>query len=269
MPVLAGRTFADSDGPTGQKVVVVNQAFARRFYGGTNPVGRYIGKDTLIVGEVANVPLSSGLEPVAPLQTEETMYIPAAQVEGPLLALLHVWVQPSWIVRTTGPVEGLTAEMQRALAKSDPDLPASGFYSMKDLLARTLTTQRMEVALLGALAAMALLLSAIGIFALVANMVAQKTREIGIRVALGSSLGQVMVQVGRAGVTASLLGVVLGLALSAGALRVMGSVLYGVGVYDAKTILTVVLTLIAVALLATLLPALRIARIDPARTLRE
>jgi len=269
MPVLAGRTFADSDGPTGQKVVVVNQAFARRFYGGTNPVGRYIGKDTLIVGEVADVPLSSGLEPVAPLQTEETMYIPAAQVEGPLLALLHVWVQPSWIVRTTGPVEGLTAEMQRALAKSDPDLPASGFYSMKDLLARTLTTQRMEVALLGALAAMALLLSAIGIFALVANMVAQKTREIGIRVALGSSLGQVMVQVGRAGVTASLLGVVLGLALSAGALRVMGSVLYGVGVYDAKTILTVVLTLIAVALLATLLPALRIARIDPARTLRE
>src|SRR5260370_37486187 len=106
--------------------------------------------------------------------------------------------------------------MQRVLAKSDPDLPASGFYSMKDLLARTLTTQRMEVALLGALAAMALLLSAIGIFALVANMVAQKTREIGIRMALGSSLGQVMVQVGRSGVTASLLGVVLGLALSAG-----------------------------------------------------
>jgi len=164
MPVLAGRTFADLDGPTGQKVVVVNQAFARRFYGGTNPVGRYIDKNTLIVGEVADVPLSSGLEPVAPLQTEETMYIPAAQVEGPLLALLHVWVQPSWIVRTTGPVEGLTAEMQRALAKSDPDLPASGFYTMKDLLARTLTTQRMEVALLGALAAMALLLSAIGIF---------------------------------------------------------------------------------------------------------
>jgi len=100
-------------------------------------------------------------------------------------------------------------------------------------------------------------------------MVAQKTREIGIRMALGSSLGQVMVQIGRSGVTASLLGVVLGLALSAAALRVMRSVLYGVGVYDAKTILTVVLTLIVVALLATLLPALRIARIDPARTLRE
>lgn len=269
MPMLAGRTFADSDGPTGQKVVVVNQAFARRFYGGANPVGRYIDKNMLIVGEVADVPLSSGLDPVAPLQTEETMYIPAAQVEGPLLALLHVWIQPSWIVRTTGPVEGLTAEMQRALAKSDPDLPASGFYSMKDLLARTLTTQRMEVALLSAMAALALLLSAVGIFALVANMVAQRTREIGIRMALGSTLGQAMVHIGRSGAGASVLGLFLGLVLCAGALRVMRSVLYGVGVYDAPTLTTVMLTLILVTLVATTLPTLRIARIDPANTLRE
>jgi len=159
--------------------------------------------------------------------------------------------------------------MQRALAKADPNLPASGFYSMKDLLARTLTTQRMEVALLGAMAALALLLSAVGIFALVANMVAQKTREIGIRMALGSSLGQVMMQIGSSGVGAPLLGVVLGLALAAGALRVMSSVIYGVGVYDTATILVVVLTLLAVAILATVLPALKIARIDPARTLRE
>src|SRR5256886_2472116 len=101
MPLLAGRVFTDADGPNAQKVAVVNQAFARKFYGGTNPVGRYIDKDTLIVGEVADVPLSSGLDPVAPLQTEETMYIPAAQVDGPLLALLHVWLQPNWMVRTT------------------------------------------------------------------------------------------------------------------------------------------------------------------------
>src|SRR5256884_6419808 len=79
---------------------------------------------------------SSGLDPVAPPQPEETMYIPAAQVDGPLLALLHVWLQPNWMVRTTGAVAGLTGEMQRALEKADPKLPASGFYTMGGLLAR-------------------------------------------------------------------------------------------------------------------------------------
>lgn len=269
MPLLAGRVFADADGPNSQKVAVVNQSFARKFYGGTNPVGRYVDKDTLIVGEVADVPISSNLFPVAPLMSEQTMYIPAAQVEAHALSLVHVWFQPDWIVRTSGPVEGLTGQMQRALAAADPNLPASGFYSMKDLLARTLAKQRIEVALLGAMAALALVLSAVGIFALVANMVTQRTREIGIRMALGSSIVQAMVEVGRSGAGASFLGVVLGLALSAGALRVMRSVLYGVGVYDLTTILVVVLTLAGVTLLATALPTLRIARIDPARTLRE
>lgn len=269
MPLLAGRIFTDADGPNSQKVAVVNQSFARKFYGGMNPVGRYVDKDTLIVGEVADVPISSNLFPVAPLMSEETMYIPAAQVETHTLSLVHVWFQPDWIVRTAGPVEGLTGQMQQALAAADPNLPASGFYSMKDLLARTLAKQRIEVALLGAMAALALVLSAVGIFALVANMVTQRTREIGIRMALGSSIVQAMVQVGRSGAGASFLGVVLGLALSAGALRVMRSVLYGVGVYDLTTILVVVLTLAGVTLLATALPTLRIARIDPARTLRE
>jgi ABC-type antimicrobial peptide transport system permease subunit len=119
------------------------------------------------------------------------------------------------------------------------------------------------------MAALALLLSAVGIFALVANMVAQRTREIGIRMALGSTIGQVMLQIGRSGVNASLVGVVLGLILSAGALRVMTSVIYGVGVYDVTTILVVVLTISTVTLLATIIPALRIASIDPAKTLRE
>ncbi len=269
MPLLAGRVFTEADGPDAQHVAVVNQAFARKFYGGTNPVGRYINKDTLIVGQVADVPISSGLDPVAPLMTEQAMYVPAGQVNAHFLSLVHVWIQPDWVVRTADPVEGLTAGMQRALASADPNLPASGFYGMKDLLARTLATQRIEVALLGAMAALALLLSAVGIFGLVANMVAQRTREIGIRMALGSTVGQAMVQIGRSGAAASLLGLVLGLVLCAGALRVMRSVLYGIGVYDAPTLGTVVLTLVLVTLLATTLPTLRIAKIDPANTLRE
>jgi predicted permease len=269
MPVIAGRVVTDSDGPDAQHVAVVNEAFARKFYAGSNPVGRYINKDTVIVGVVANVSVSSGLYEGAPLMSEQTMYIPAAQVNSQALSLLHVWFQPSWIVRTAGPVEGLPAHMQRALASVDPNLPFSGFYSMRDVLAKTLATQRVEVALLSAMAALALLLSAVGIFGLVANLVAQRTREIGIRMALGSTVGGAMVQIGRSGAGASILGIFLGLVLCSGALRVMRSVLYGVGVYDAPTLATVVLTLLVVTCLSTTMPTLRIVKIDPANALRE
>jgi predicted permease len=273
--VVAGRPFTDADSPDAQHVVLINQSFARKFFHGADPVGRYLNrnnKDVPIVGVVADTVFSSAAQlnaGSAPLTSEETIYVPAAQMDAQFLPLVHSFFQPSWIVRTAGPVEGLTAQMQRSLASADPNLPFSGFYDMKDLMAATLATQRIEVALLAAMASLALLLSAVGVFALVANMVVQKTREIAIRMALGSTVGQAMLQIGRSGVGASLLGVVLGLLLSAGALRVMRGVLYGIGVYDAPTVVAVVLTLVLVTLLATILPTLKIAKIDPANTLRE
>jgi ABC-type antimicrobial peptide transport system permease subunit len=136
-------------------------------------------------------------------------------------------------------------------------------------MAATLAIQRIEVALLTGMAALALLLSAVGIFALVANIVAQRTREIGIRIALGSTIRKTMIHIGRMGVGASAVGLILGLVLCMGALRAMRSVLYGVGIYDAPTILAVVVTLSVVTLLAATVPALRVARIDPAKTLRD
>jgi macrolide transport system ATP-binding/permease protein len=276
IPVLAGRTFTDADGPEAQRAVVINQTFARKFFHIANPVGRYLNSNNeslLVVGVVADTVGSSAGRlnaGSAPITSEESIYVPAAQIDNAqFLAVLHIWFQPSWIVRTAAPVEGLSGQMQSALASTDPNLPFSGFYDMKDLMAQTLATQRIEVALLAAMASLALLLSAVGIFALVANMVAQRAREIGIRIALGSTIRQAMLSIGRPGACASALGLVLGLILCAGALRAMRSVVYGVGVYDSPTILVVVLTLSAVTLLATTLPALRIARIDPARTLRE
>ena len=267
--VLMGRSFTERDGPDAQHVAIVNQTFVRKFFHGAIPVGRYVDKNTMIVGVVEDVAVPPGVDAAAPLTGEQTMYIPATQVDAQSLSLVHVFFQPSWIVRTAGPVEGLTAQMQRALASADPNLPFSGFSNMRDLLAKALATQRIEVALLGAMAALALLLSAVGIFALVANIVAQKTREIGIRMALGSTIRQAMVHIGAPGVRASVLGLILGLILCAGALRAMRSVLYGVGVYDAPTILTVVLMLASITLIATTVPTLQIARIDPAKTLRD
>jgi ABC-type antimicrobial peptide transport system permease subunit len=116
---------------------------------------------------------------------------------------------------------------------------------------------------------LALLLSAVGIFALVANIVAQRTREIGIRIALGSTLRQAMARVAAPGIRSSAAGLLLRLLLCLGTLRVMRSALYGVGVYDVPSILGVVVVLVLVIMLATTMPTLRIAKTDPAATLRE
>ena len=269
IPILRGRSFTDADGPGTQHVAIVNQTFARKFFHGADPIGRTLDKDTRIVGLVHDVPVEPGLDATDPLTGEEMIYVPAAQVDAQLLALVHIWFQPSWIVRTAAPVDGLPAQMQRALATADPNLPFSGFYSMRDLLAKSLATQRVEVALLSAMAALALLLSSVGIFALVANIVTEKTREIGIRLALGSTARQAMLHIGAPGAYASALGLALGLLLSAGALPALHSVLYGVGVYDPRTLVAVVLTLAVVTFAATSLPALRVASIDPAQTLRD
>lgn len=269
IPLLEGRNFTGSDGPNAQPVAIVNRAFANKFFPLGNALGHTLNKGLVIVGVVGDIQLSSGMGSPAPLTTEQTIYVPAAQMSTPMLQLVHIWFQPSWIVRTAGPVEGLTQQMQRALASADPGLPFSGFYTMNDLQAETLSTQRIEVALLSVMAGLALLLSTVGIFALVANTVAQRTREIGIRIALGSSVREAMVLVAGAGVRASSAGLVLGLIASMGALRAMRSVLYGVGVYDLPTIAAVVLTLVLVTVLGASIPALRIARIDPATTLRD
>jgi predicted permease len=271
IPILAGRAIGDADGPETEPVILINRSFARKFYPGENPVGMHLGR-MRIVGVAGDTALSSASRLNAgsePLTDEEAAYIPAAQItDAAFLALAHTFFQPSWVVRAESP-EGLTGRMQRALAAADPNLLFSGFYSMNDLRASTLATQRIEVALLTAMASLALLLSGIGIFTLVANLVAQRSREIGIRIALGSAVSTAMFHVGGSGVGAAGCGLALGLALCAGALRALRSAIYGVGVYDATTIVVVVLGLAVVSLIATAVPALRIARIDPASALRE
>jgi predicted permease len=269
IPILKGRAFTDADTAVSQRVAIVNPTFTQKFFHGQDPVGHYVNKDTLIVGMVGDVTIQPGLNATAPLSAEEGMYVPATQVDPRGLAMLHIWFQPSWIVRTAGPAEGLTAQMQHALASVDANLLFSGFYRMGDLMAKTLAMQRIEVSLLSTMAALALLLSTVGIFALVANLVAQKTREIGIRMALGSTIRQAMLNIGAPGVRAGGLGLALGLILCVGALRAMRSELYGVGFYDYPTILGVVAILVAVTFIAVTIPTLRIARIDPAETLRE
>ena len=253
---------------------MVNEDFAQKFFNDRAPIGRHFKlNDTgdpiyTIVGVVANVAKRPGMEGDAPLGTEPVFYVPAMQTPQGLANVAHLWFQPSWIVRTSGPIAGLTESMQRALAKVDPLLPFSGFYSMDQILAEQLQQQRIEVLLFATLAGLALLLSAIGIYALVSNLVVQRTREIGIRIALGSTIRQAMVEVGSSGAIAAGGGLLAGIALSLVAVRVLSSEIYGVRTYDPVTFVAVPMLLVAIAAIASFLPTLRISRIEPAETLR-
>lgn len=272
IPVLLGRGFEATDSSTSEYVAVVNVEFARRYFGASSPIGHNIqcsGKTYRIVGMVANVAKKPGEEGNEPIGTERVYYIPADQASQQMVNLAHVWFQPSWIVRMKQPIEGITGLMQKALAQADPDLPFSGFYSMNDILDENLKLQRAEVLLLGGLAGLALLLSAVGIYGLVSNLVVQRTREIGLRLALGAQSSQVMLHVALSGIASTCAGILVGAVLSVFAVRVLKSQLYGVGLYDPLTLIAVPLLLAIVALLASCIPTLRVAKIDPAETLRS
>jgi predicted permease len=271
IPLLAGRFITDGDGPASQRVAIVNAAFGRRFFDNPSPIGFHFktaGETYAIVGVAGDVAKKQGIERTAPIGTEPVAYLNASQTPQGIINIAHLWFQPSWIVRTNGPIQGLTASMQRALADADPSLPFSGFHSMDQMLAEQLQQQRMEVVLLAALASLALLLSAVGIYALVSNLVVQRTREIGIRIALGSTTARAMVHVGAPGLVAAVGGLVAGIALAFLSMRVIASEIYGVSAYDPVTFITVPLILAFTAGAASFLPALRISRIQPSEALR-
>ncbi len=273
--LLGGREFTGRDTAQSQPVAIVNEAFVRKYLERGDAVGRHLQsgahpRDSMaVVGVVADIVQMPGLDRAAPLTSEPTVYLPATQINSDFLSLAHVWFQPSWIVRTRGPIAGITGDMQRAISEADPALPFSGFYSMSDLERHALGMQRVEVMLLGVLAGLALLLSAIGVYGLIANLVVQRTREIGIRLALGSTIRQAMMEIGRSGMFATVLGLVVGLAASFLTLRALKGFVYGIGAYDPATLVGTCLVLGVVAMAATFLPTRRIARIDPAKTLRE
>jgi putative ABC transport system permease protein len=269
IPLRAGRLLAASDTPNSQYVAVVNAAFAKRYLGRENSVGRHLlsdGNTIEVVGIAANVVTPPA--PGVPMVAEPTVYVPATQMPTQLVNLVHMWFQPSWIVRSQGKSGSIDQQMQQALSRVDPDLPVSGFYAMSDVLSEALLLQQAEVSLLTTLAALALLLSSVGIYGLVSNLVNQRTRELGIRMALGCSLQGAMLEASRSGFVATGAGLAGGLLLSSAAVKVLRSQLFGVALYDPLTLCAVCGLLALVALMAAVLPTFRIAKIDPVETLR-
>ena len=264
--LIRGRLFTDADRAGSQPVAVITEMFARTFFQDDEPLGRHLGTNREIVGVVGDVEQVGFGDPVAPLPN---LYLPAAQVDDRYFQLVHTWFAPRWVARGSGPQSAMAAAMRSGVAAVDPLLPLADFQTMDQIRERAFGLQSLESVLLGALAGLALLLSAVGIFGLITQTVAERTREFGIRLALGASVGRTISDAARAGILLSVAGIAIGFVLARSAGRLLRALIYHVEPTDTVTFAIVAITLLCVAALASLLPSLRIARLDPATTLRE
>ena len=183
--------------------------------------------------------------------------------------MIHTWFPPKWVIRANGPSGSLAAQIQAAVASVDAQLPITKFQTVDDLQARTTRGQRYDAALFSILAGLGLLLAAIGLSGLISQSIAQRTHELGIRMALGSTAGQAMGKAMKPGIVLAVAGIAAGYVLSRVAVRFLDHLLYGVRATDAVTFVGTAGILLLVTVLASLVPALRILRLDPARTLRN
>jgi putative ABC transport system permease protein len=255
IPLRSGRLLTESDTAPGRDSAVVNEAFVRRFSPNENPVGRKVvvgeGRTIEIVGVVAdskNAGLTSAVDP--------QIYRP---FEGASRMTLFV--------RTAQQPDAAVTEIRGIVRKLDANLPLT-FQTLEDHMAEINARPRFQTALLGVFAGIALVLAAIGIFGLMSYSVAQRTREIGIRMTLGAAPGGIgKLVLGRAlGLTFA--GVLIGLAMAAALTRYLASMLYEVSTRDAATFAFSAILLAAVAVLASYIPARRASRVDPAVALR-
>jgi ABC-type antimicrobial peptide transport system permease subunit len=268
MQLLQGRFFRESDGAGSQPVAIVNQAFAKRYLGGKDVLGTHLDAGE-IVGVAGDVEEQAGWGDFGPLSAIPEIYIPAAQVNDKYFQLVHTWFSPSWVVRSRDSRQTIVAALQRAVAATDPLLPFAEFQSMDEVRAQALAFQRLTATLLGVLAGLALALAAVGIYGLISNSVAERTRELGIRMALGASAGRALRTIMLPGLALSGAGLVLGCVLAIAGVRAMRSLIFGVTPNDPITFAGVAVLLLLVALFASAVPGWRVTRIDPAQSLRE
>ncbi|HTY05936.1 MAG TPA: ABC transporter permease [Gemmatimonadales bacterium] len=260
IPVVRGRAFGPQDTAGAPPVVVINETAARQFYPGENPLGRKIhlsNGDTVaqtIVGVIGDTH-GEALD-VAPVPE---VSFPYQQGPQPLITL---------VIRTAGDPYGLAPAIRHELAAIDPQLPFYAVRTMDDLLVASLAQRRFDLELLAGFAGAALLLAALGLYGVIAYSVAQRTQEIGVRMALGAARRTVVGLVIRDGLWLTGAGLGIGLVFAALVSRVLQSQLYGVGTLDPVAYASVTLVFVAVALAASYIPARRAAGVDPIVALR-
>ena len=266
IPLVRGRFFDNTDTPDGLQVIAINQTLASQYFDGEDPIGQRIrvgGMDSpwrVVVGVVGDT-RHNGLTSPA----KRAWFLPHNQ-------FANSWgsARPAMtlVVRTTADPRGLLPAVGRVIHKRDPNLPLSAIATMEDVMATALQAQRFTTSLMAGFATLALILAAIGMYAVISYSVSQRTREIGIRLALGADGRTVRELVVRQGMAPVLVGVALGLVGALLLSRVMAGLLYGVTVRDPATFLLIPAALLLVALGSTSLPALRATQVHPMEALR-
>jgi putative ABC transport system permease protein len=267
MPLLAGRWIEDSDRVGAPTVVVVNSSFVRTYYPNESPLGKFIQVGAIpedevpwmrIVGVVGDVKQSLASD------TTTEMYVPFRQAD----AVLPVGAL-SIVVRTAGDPLAQANSIRALVHGIDPSQPITGVRTMEENVSRSMSAPRFRTVLLTIFAGIALVLSAVGIFGVMAYSVSQRTRELGLRMALGASRENVMLLVLRQGLRLTLVGIGIGLAGTFFLTKYVASMLFNVPPYDPLTLVGVVLALMAISLCACYLPARRATLVDPIEALRE
>jgi predicted permease len=260
-PIVEGRAFTTSDDENGRPVIIVNRAFADRVWPGESAVGKTLrlqgrsGRPVEVVGVAA-----TGKYRLLGEAPRPYFFLPFAQGERPAASIL---------VRSSRPPGPLLEEIQKRIARIQPDLAVRNAGPLEaSIQARALAPIQLVAVLASAFGLIGLLLASTGLYAVIAFSVAQRVREIGVRMALGARASQVAGAILGEGLRLAGVGVAIGLAASFAVTRLMGSFLVGVSSFDPPTFITVVALLIAVSIVASVAPALRAARVDPARTLR-
>jgi putative ABC transport system permease protein len=263
VPVIYGRDFTDRDGGPGSRLLIVNEALARKEFPGENPVGRQIRIEKeaahTIIGVVGSVRQAGLDQPPLP-----EIYFPYVQTGA------EDWLGNAvLVVRTAQSPEAVTSAVRQSVASVDRGLSLFDIETMDEVITKSLAARRLNLWLLGIFAGIALILSAAGLYGVISYLVAQRTREIGVRIALGAQTRDVIGLVMDQGARLTAVGIALGLLGALAFTRVLESLLYGVSARDPLTYAGIAALLAAVALLATWIPARRAARVDPMLAIRN
>jgi predicted permease len=268
VPLLAGRQFDSRDGPDAAPSIIINETMARRYWPDADPIGRRIKVGGLqadtpwltvigVVGDVHQMSLDTAPEP--------EFFASASQ-----RAFDYPFAWPAYLlVRTRVEPLTLAAAVRNAVWDVDRDQPVASMRTMQDVLDRELASRDTQLTLVGAFAALALLLASVGLYGVLSYTVAQRTAEIGLRMALGAETAVVVRGVIRGALKLAAIGIALGLAAAFGVTRFLGSFLYGVSPMDPPTLAGVATLLVVVTVLASYVPARRAARVEPVLALRS